>query len=95
MANSDQISIIWSDYMMYRMNLRKFNQSKIESILRYSSERYFDHATHRRIAIGHHDRFLVMIPYEQSGKTITPVTIHATTRGQINFRIKTGRFKNE
>ncbi|MBN1552406.1 hypothetical protein JW979_13110 [bacterium] len=81
--------------MLYRMNLRKFDQDKIESILRYSDERYFDHATRRRIAIGHHDRVLVMIPYEQSGETITPVTIHATTRGQINFRIKTGRFKNE
>jgi hypothetical protein len=95
MANSAHISIVWSDYMMYRMNLRTFHQSKIESILRYSTERYFDHATLRRIAIGHHDRVLVLIPYEQSGKTITPVTIHATTREQINFRVKTGRFTNE
>ncbi len=56
MTNSSQRSIIWSDYMKYRMNLRIFNQNNIENILRYSTERYFDYVTHRRIVIGHHDR---------------------------------------
>jgi hypothetical protein len=35
-----------------------------------------------------------MIPYEQTGDDIIPVTIHATTRQQVNFRLKSGRFRN-
>ncbi len=38
---------------------------------------------------------LIMIPYEVHGDTIRPITVHAVTRQQINFRIKTGRFSNE
>jgi len=33
-----------------------------------------------------------MIPYETDEDAITPITIHATTRQQINFRLRTGRF---
>ncbi|OGW03359.1 MAG: hypothetical protein A2889_08920 [Nitrospinae bacterium RIFCSPLOWO2_01_FULL_39_10] len=43
--------------------------------------------------IGKHDDRLVMIPYEKHENKITPVTIHVTTRQQINFRFKIGRFK--
>jgi hypothetical protein len=32
-----------------------------------------------------------MIPYEEDETTLTPVTIHATTRQQIKFRLNTGR----
>ena len=42
--------------------------------------------------VGQHGKQLVLIPYEQSENTITPITIHATTRQQIRFRLKTGRF---
>ena len=94
MENPEQISIDWSDYIKYRINLRGFDFEKVESILRYSDERYFDNVTQRRIVIGRHDRLLVMIPYEQSGKKINPLTIHATTRQQINLRLKTGRLKH-
>jgi hypothetical protein len=38
---------------------------------------------------------LVIVPYEAEEEAITPVTIHVTTRQQINFRIKTGRFTHE
>ena len=38
---------------------------------------------------------LVMIPYEAEAKTITPVTVHATTRQQIKLRLKMGRFAIE
>ncbi len=93
MVNSDQILIVWSDYVKYRIDLRGFDVKKVENILRYSNERYFDTITHRFIAVGKHDRLLVMIPYEQSGDIIYPITIHATTRQQINFRLKTERFK--
>lgn len=48
--------------MKYRVELRKFKLSKIEDIIRYSGEKYFDVATHRMIVIGKHDDRLVMIP---------------------------------
>lgn len=47
------------------------------------------------IVIGKHDDRLVMIPYETEGDKIVPITVHATTRQQINFRVKTGRFRYE
>jgi len=86
---------IWSDYIKYRAESRGFDLTKIEKILRYSGERYFDTVTHRLVAVGKHDDRLVMIPYEKSVDSIKPVTIHATTRQQIKFRLKTGRFVNE
>jgi len=47
------------------------------------------------IAVGKHDNRLVIIPYDKSVDSIMPVTIHATTRQQIKFRLKTGRFIHE
>lgn len=38
------------------------------------------------------DDQLVLIPYELRENEIRPITIHATTRQQINFQLKTGRF---
>ncbi len=84
--------IIWSNYLRYRAELRGFDLAKIEEILRFSGERYYDTVTGREIAVGKHDNRLVIIPYERSGDLITPVTIHPTTRQQIRFRLKTGRF---
>ena len=84
--------IIWSNYLRYRAELRGFDLAKIEEILRFSGERYYDTVTGREIAVGKHDNRLVIIPYERSGELITPVTIHSTTRQQIRFRLRTGRF---
>jgi hypothetical protein len=84
--------IIWSEYLKYRTNLRKFSLDKIEEILRFSSERYYDTETDRFIVVGKHDQILVIIPYEINQDSIQPITIHATTRQQIKFRLKTGRF---
>ena len=95
MINSEKFSIMWSEYMKYGVHLREFRLSKVEDIIKYSEEKYFDSATHRMIVIGKHDDRLVMIPYETKGDKIIPITIHATTRQQINFRIKTGRFRYE
>jgi hypothetical protein len=81
--------------MKYRIGLRRFELTKIEGIIRYSRERYFDTVTRRMIVVGKHDDRLVMIPYERRKNEIIPVTIHATTRQQINFRLKTGRFTYE
>lgn len=86
---------IFTDYLKFRAELRGFDLMKIESILRYSQERYFDIETQRRIVVGEHGNRLVMIPYEESDTEITPVTIHATTRQQIKFRLNTGRLTHE
>jgi hypothetical protein len=94
MAES-HIEIIWTDYMQYRARLRGFDLARVEHIVRYSRERYFDTVTGRLIAVGRIDDLLVIIPYDTDQGSITPVTIHATTRQQINFRLKTGRFINE
>ena len=88
-------SIIWTDYLRYRAQLRDFDLDLIASILRMTDERYYDSTTGRRIAIGQHRDALVMIPYDADGSAITPVTIHATTRQQIRFRLRTGRFRYE
>lgn len=82
---------IFTDFK-YRAELRGFDLDKIEYIVRYSSERYVDSETYRYVVIGDQDNKLVMIPYEETETTITPITIHATTRQQIKFRLNTGRF---
>ena len=70
------------------MGLRGFDLTEVEKILSLGNERYFDTATGRNVVVGKHGRMLVLIPYERIGDGITPVTIHATTRQQINFRLK-------
>ena len=85
-------NIIWSDYLQYRAELRGFELAKIEEILKFSGERYYDTQTSRLIVVGKHDNRLVIIPYEETGENLTPVTIHATTRQQIRFRLKSGRY---
>lgn len=87
------LQIVWSDYLQYRAQLRGFDLDKIEEILRYSDERYYDTETGRLIAVGKHDNQLVIIPYERENEIVTPVTIHATTRQQIQFRLKHERFE--
>jgi len=89
------IEIIWTDYVKYRARLRGFDLANIEHIVRYSDERYLDTVTGRLIAVGRIDNLLVIIPCDTNQGSITPVTIHATTRQQINFRLKTGRFISE
>jgi hypothetical protein len=91
----DEATIVWTEYMKYRLSLRGYDLATVEQILQYSSERYVDTVTGRVVAIGRHEKLLVMIPYEQKGRSLKPVTIHATSRQQINSRIKSGRFKNE
>jgi hypothetical protein len=87
--------IVWTDYFKYRASLRGFDLSEVEKILVFGNERYFDTATGRKVVVGKHGRLLVLIPYERTGNNITPVTIHATTRQQVNFRLKNGRFGHE
>lgn len=85
--------ITWTTYLLYKAKLRGFDLDKLEAILRFSDEHYFDNITKRWITVGRHRKTLVMIPYEIDEEVITPVTIHATTRQQINVRIKSERFR--
>ena len=88
--------IIWTNYFKYRIKFRGFDLGNVEEILRYSPERYYDTATDRLVVIGKDADIMVMIPYEtDEEETILPVTIHATSRQQINYRVKSGRFKHE
>ncbi len=52
--------------MTYRARLRGFDLAKIEDIIRYSTERYFDTITQRTIIVGRHDDKLVLIPCRRS-----------------------------
>jgi hypothetical protein len=88
-------TIVWTEYLQYRAELRGFDLAGLEHIIRHSSERYFDTETGRTVVIGRHDRQLVVIPYDVGEETITPVTVHAITRQQIRFRLRTGRFTHE
>jgi hypothetical protein len=88
------VEIFWTKYLVYRAELRGFDISILEQILRYSEEKYFDTATRRMVAIGKHRDNLVMIPYDITDDLmVTPVTVHATTKQQVAYRIKSGRFQ--
>jgi hypothetical protein len=87
--------IVWTEYMLYRAELRGFDLAQLEQIMKSSIERYYDTETGRFVLVGRHNNQLVMLPYEVDGESVIPVTVHATTREQINFRLKTGRFTNE
>jgi hypothetical protein len=91
----EETTIVWTEYMKYRLKMRSYDFASVEHILRYSSEQYVDTVTGRPVAIGRHGKLLVMIPYERKGSKLTPVTIHATNRQQINSRLKSGRLRNE
>jgi len=87
--------IIWTDYLRYRATLRGFDLAEVEKILRFGEERYLDTVTGRTVVVGKHGGLLVMIPYDMVGSDIVPVAVHATTRQQVNFRVKAGRFRHE
>jgi len=90
-----EMEIRWTEYLRYRVRLRGFDPYTIERILQRSIERYVDTATGRIVVVGRHDRQLVLIPFEREGNTVTPVTVHVTSRKQVNFRVKSGRFRHE
>jgi hypothetical protein len=89
----EETRIQWSEYMLYRMNERGYEASKLEDIIRHSAEQYTDTETGRTVIVGRHDELLVLIPIDVEESTVTPVTVHATTRQQINLRLQTGRFR--
>lgn len=89
------MNIIWTDYLKYRASTRGFDLDELEKILRNSAERYQDTETGSLIVIGRHKSQIVMIAYEPETDEITPITVHSTSRQQVQFRLRTGRFANE
>ncbi|MBI1297701.1 hypothetical protein GC175_22425 [bacterium] len=89
------MKIIWTEYMLYRIGLRGFDRARIENILTYSSERYFDNETRRSVVVGKHNNLWVLVPYEMDGDSIVPITVHAITRQQVNMRVNLGRLVHE
>ncbi len=89
------MEVAWTEYLRYRAALRGFKLDEIEQIVKSSKERYVDVATNRSVAVGRCGKMLVLVPYEGGEGVLTPITIHATTRQQIAFRVKTGRFVHE
>jgi hypothetical protein len=90
------MQIIWTEYFKYRVKLREFHLERIEEILRYSTERYYDTSTDRLVVVGSDANIMIIVPYEQNEPDIiAPITVHATNRQQINYRIKSGRFRYE
>ena len=64
MEDLERFSVVWTEYMKYRTGLRRFELTKIEGIIRYSRERYFDTVTRRMIVVGKHDDRLVNVHAE-------------------------------
>lgn len=88
------MQIIWTDYFRYRVKLRGFNLKDLEEVLRYNTERYCDTATDRLVVIGRDEKTMIMIPYERDNSdVVTPITVHATSRQQVNYRVRSGRFQ--
>ena len=85
--------VVWTAYLRHRAQVRGFDLETIEQIVQFAEERYFDTVTQRRVVVGRHGDRLVVIPYEQEGESFTPITVHATTRQQIAFRLRTGRLQ--
>ncbi len=81
--------------MKYRAKLRGIDLVKLADVLQYTTEHYWDQSTQRQVAAGRYDKQLVLIPYDRKGDVVIPVTVHTTSRQQINFRLKTGRFSHE
>jgi hypothetical protein len=81
--------------LKYRAKLRGFDLTKLERIIEDSDERYYDTISGRSVVVGRHGRTLVLILYECTDTATTPITVHATTRQQIDFRLKKGRFIHE
>jgi hypothetical protein len=55
-------NIVWTEYLQYRAELRGFDLTKLEHIIRHSSERYLDTETGLTVVLGRHNRRLVLIP---------------------------------
>lgn len=85
--------IVWTDYLRYRAELRGYDLEVIAQLLSHATERYFDIETQRSVVVGKHRDQLVMIPCDVEGDIVTPVTIHAVTKQQIRFRVRSGRFQ--
>jgi hypothetical protein len=90
---SEPHRIQWTSYARRRCAQRGFQLDILESLLRTSTERYSDVDTGRRVVVGRHDALLVLIAYETGPEDVlVPVTVHTTTRAQVQARLLRGRY---
>jgi hypothetical protein len=80
------------DYFLDRLRFRKIPQAVAERVLCEATERYFDVETGRFIAIkevqyGRRKKRL-MVAYEEQGNEVTPITVHAVTKRQVQSKIE-------
>ncbi len=85
----EEATIVWTEYMKYRLSLRGYDLATVEQILRYSSERYVDTVTGRVVAIGRHEKLIVMIQYEL--KAITTFSPRMVLKRSSTCNPKVGR----
>lgn len=85
--------VVWTAYLKHRARLRDFDLAEIERIVRFSEERYFDVITQRTVVIGRDRKQLLLVAYEQKQETMIPIIVHVTTRQQVMFRLRRGRYQ--
>ena len=85
--------VVWTAYLKHRARLRGFDLAEIERIVRFSEERYFDVITQRTVVIGRDRKQLLLVAYEQKQETMIPIIVHVTTRQQVMFRLRRGRYQ--
>lgn len=88
------MKVVWTEYLEYRARLRGFDLAELEAIVRFSSERYEDRMSGRIVVVGRHAESLVALPCESTPEAMTPVTVHRTSRQQINARLRSGRYRS-
>ena len=86
-------TVVFTDYLRFRAGLRGFDLDAVGEIVLHSTERYEDTVSGRQVAVGPYGNGLALIPYEVDADAIIPVTVHMTSRQQIRYRLRSGRFR--
>lgn len=88
--------IRYSSHIKLRLKIRNIPYKLPSEIYRLSTEKYFDKAVGREIAIKtvkHKDKLReMMIVYEEYKEYTTIITIHPLKKNQKNNRVQTGRW---
>lgn len=89
--------IIYSQHLLFRINLRKIPQELPRTIYKEAERLYFDKATQLYIAVKnifHRDQVKTfMVAFEEENDIINLVTIHPLKKNQELNRIKSGRWQ--
>ena len=93
------MKIEYSEHLKTRIHLRNIDWNLPRQILESATDHYFDHETGYMIAIKQvylYNRLRnVMVAYTEQGDTLKAITIHPLKEGQIENRIRNGRWRNK